>query len=148
MGQPLQRSGISEVITSSPFEHTHSVHLVNLLVLVLGVLAALLLFEDSLAVLIKLKSSDDTVAWVDWNVGLLTVGLLLNDFLNVNASASAVDRVDFAFVVTEAADHDLDLVALADWDGADLVLVTELAGKVAAHHDSADAAWGGEVGLS
>lgn len=99
--------------------------------LVLGDTGALLLLEDGLAVLVKFKGGDHTVAGVHGDLSLLTVGLFLNDFLNVNASAFAVDGVDFAFVVLEAADHDLDLVTLAHGHGANLVLVSEILGKVA-----------------
>ena len=50
-----------------------SVHLAHLLVLVLLGVFSLLLFKDGLAVLVKLEGSDDTVAGVDWDLGLLTV---------------------------------------------------------------------------
>lgn len=63
--------------------------------LVLAGSAALLLFEDGLAVFIKLESSDGAVAGVDGELSCLAVFLLLYDFLNVNASASAVDGEDF-----------------------------------------------------
>ena len=71
-----------------------SVHLAHLLVLVLAGGSALLLLEDGLAVLVKLEGGDRAVAGVDGDLSLLTVGLLLYDFLNVNASASAVDGQD------------------------------------------------------
>jgi len=125
-----------------------SVHLAHLLVLVLLSVLLLLLVKNSLAVLVKLEGSDDTVAGVDWDLGLLTVGLLSYDFLNVNASASAVDSLDLAFARLEVASDNLDLVSLADGDGADLVLVLEVLGEVGGHHNSADAAWGSEVRLS
>ena len=125
-----------------------SVHLVYLLVLFLVVNSACLSLEHLLAVAVELEGSDHAVAWVNWDVGLLTVGLLLNDFLNVNASASAVDTLDLALVTLELADDNLDLVVLAHGEGTDLLLVAELLGKVAGHHNSADAAWGSEVGLS
>jgi hypothetical protein len=119
-----------------------------LLVLFLVVNSACLSLEHFLAVTVKLEGSDHTVAGVHWDVGLLTVGLLLNDFLNVNASASAVDTLDLALVTLELADDDLDLVVLADWKGTDLLLVAELLREVAGHQNSADAAWGSEVCLS
>ena len=103
-----------------------SVHLAHLLVLVLLSVSLLLLFKDGLAVLVKLESGNDTVAGVDWDLRLLTVGLLSSDFLNVNASASAVDGLDFALTGLEVASNNLDLVSLADWDRTDLVLVSEV----------------------
>lgn len=114
----------------------------------LVVTSALLLLEDALAVLVELEGGDFAVAGVDGDLGLLTVDLLLNDFINVNASASAVDGDDLAFGTLEGAVHDLDLVTLADGHGANVVLVLEVFGEVAGHHDSADTAGGGEVRLS
>jgi hypothetical protein len=125
-----------------------SVHLAHLLVLVLAGSSTLLLLEDGLAVLVKLKGGDSAVAGVDGDLSLLTVGLLLYDFLNVNASASAVDGLDLALTTLLGASQDLDLVTLADGHGAHAVLVFEVLGEVGAHHDSADAAGSGEVGLS
>ena len=125
-----------------------SVHLAHLLVLVLAGGSALLLLEDGLAVLVKLEGGDRAVAGVDRDLSLLTVGLLLYDFLNVNASASAVDGLDLALTTLLGASQDLDLVALADGNGTHAVLILEVLGEVGAHHDSAHAAGGGEVGLS
>ena len=78
----------------------------------------------------------------------MTVGFLSSDFLNVNASASAVNSLDLAFTSFEVASNNLDLVSLADGDGADLVLVLEVLGEVGGHQNSADAAGGSEVRLS
>ena len=126
---------------------TRSVHLVKLLVLVLSG-NALLLFEDAFAVFIKLESGDHAVGWVDGDLGLLTVRLLFNDFLNVNASASAVHGLDFAFLTLEVADDDLDLVTFADGDGAHFILGFQFSGEVSAHHNTTHAAGGSEIGLS
>lgn len=95
-----------------------SVHLAHLLVLVLLGVLLLLLVKNGLSVLVKLEGGDDTVAGVDGDLGLLTVGLLSYDFLNVNASASAVDSLDLAFTRLEVASNNLNLVSLADGDGA------------------------------
>ena len=111
-----------------------SVLLVNLRVLLVG--ASLLALEDLLAVGVELKGGDSDVAWVDGDLSLLTVGLLLNDFLNVNASASAVDGVDLALDVLVGAVHDADLVVLAHGEGSHLVLVLQVLGQVRAHHDA------------
>lgn len=116
--------------------------------LVLAGSSALLLLEDGLTVLVELEGGDSAVARVDGDLSLLTVGLLLYDFLNVNASASAVDGLDLALTTLLGASRDLDLVTLADGHGTNAVLVLEVLGEVGAHHDSTDAAGSGEVGLS
>ena len=103
-----------------------SVHLAHLLVLVLSAFLLLLLIKNSLSVFVQLECGNDTVAGVDWNLGLLAVELLPHDFLNVNASASAVDGLDFAFTSLEVTSHNLDLIALTHWDGADLVLIVKV----------------------
>ena len=126
---------------------SRSVHFVNLLVLIVGNLAVLVL-KGGLAALVELKSGDHAVAGVDGELGLLTVLLLLNDFLNVNASASAVDGLNLTLGVLLVTNDNLDLVALADGEGADIVLVDKVLGEPAAHHDSTDTAGGGEIGLS
>jgi len=125
-----------------------SVHLAHLLVLVLLGVLLLLLVEDSLAVLVQLESSDNAVAGVNGDLGLLTVGLLSHDFLNVNASASAVNSLDLALTRLKVATHNLDLVTLADGNGADLILVHKVLREVGGHHNSADAAGSSEVRLS
>ena len=140
---PAHRGGVKVANSSS----SRSVHFVNLLVLIVGNLAVLVL-KGGLAALVKLESGDNAVAGVDGKLGLLTVLLLLNDFLNVNASASAVDGLNLTLGLLLVADHNLDLIALADGEGADIVLVDKILGEPAAHHDSTDTAGGGEIGLS
>ena len=125
-----------------------SVHLARLLVLVLAGSGALLLFEDRLAVLVELEGSDSAVAGVDWDLGLLTVGLLLYDFLNVNASASAVNGLNLAFATFEVTSQDFDLVTLADGQSTNIILVLKILGEMAGHQNSADTAWGCEVCFS
>jgi len=100
-----------------------SVHLAHLLVLVLAGGSALLPLEDGLAVLVELERGDRAVAGVDRDLSLLTVSLLLYDFLNVNASASTVDSLDLALTTLLGASQDLDLVALADGNGTHAVLI-------------------------
>jgi hypothetical protein len=126
----------------------HSVHLAHLLVLVLGGSGSLLALKEGLAVLVELKGNDGAVAGVDWDVCLLSVELLLDDLLNVNASASAVHGGDLTLTALVGASENLDRVALTDGDGADRVLVLEVLVEVAGHHDAADAGGGGEVSLA
>ena len=92
--------------------------------LFLGTTGSLLAGEDSLAVLVKSKCSDDNVRWVNWEVGLLTVSLFLHDFLNVDAPLSAVDFSYFAFTVLVWSTHDFDGVTVANGDAADIVFLS------------------------
>ena len=92
--------------------------------LFLGTTGSLLAGEDSLAVFVKSKCSDDNVGWVNWEVGLLTVSLFLHDFLNVDAPFSAVDFSYFAFTVLVGSTHDFDGVTVANGDAADIVFLS------------------------
>lgn len=116
--------------------------------LVLAGSRALLLFEDAFAVLVELEGSDHAVAGVDGDLGLLTVELVSHDFLNVNASASAVNGLNFALTTLVVASQDLDLVTDANGDGANFVLVLQIFREMGGHHNSAHAAGSGEVSFS
>ena len=70
--------------------------------------------------------------------GLLTVGLLSDDFLDVESPSLSVDSLDLALSALEGAAHDLHGVTLADGDGADLVLGSELLAQVTTHDLSSD----------
>ena len=69
----------------------------------------------------------------------LTVGLLSDDFFDVEGTSLSVDGLDLAFSSLEGAAHDLHGVALADGDGADLVLGLEILAQVTTHDLSSDA---------
>ena len=60
---------------------------------------------------------------MDWNVRLLAVGLLFDDFLNVNAPSSAVNFSYFAFTILVGSTHDLNSVSVADGDAANIVFL-------------------------
>ena len=92
--------------------------------LFLGTAGSLLAGEDCLAVFVKSKRSDDHVGWVDWEVGLLSVGLFFHDLLNVDAPLPAVDFSYFALAVLVGAAHDLDGVAVAHGNAADIVFLS------------------------
>ena len=94
--------------------------------LFLGTAGSLLAGEDSLAVLVKSKRSDDHVGGVDWEVGLLAVGLFLHDFLNVDAPLSAVNLNDLAFFACLFTALDLDGISVADWNTARLIFASKL----------------------
>ena len=85
---------------------------------------------------------------MDWDLSLLTVGLLLYDFLNVNACASAVNGLNLAFTTFKVASQDFDLVTLADGQSTNIILVLKILGEMARHQNSADTAWSCEVSFS
>ena len=90
-----------------------SVHLFHL-VLVAGV--ALLAGEEGLAVLIESEVGDLHVGGVDGDLSLLTVRLLFDEFLNVNAPPASVNFSDFALAILVGATDDLDGVSVPDRD--------------------------------
>ena len=67
-----------------------------------------------------------------------TVGLLSDDLFDVEAPFLSVDSLDLALTALAGAAHDLDGVALADGDSADVVLSAEILVQVAAHDLSSD----------
>ena len=85
---------------------------------------------------------------MDGDLGLLSVGLLLDEFLNVNAPFAAINFSDFALTVFVGSTDDLDSVTIANRDGAGLVLGGELLAKLGRHHSSTDGRGGGEVCLA
>ena len=99
-----------------------SVHLGHLLVLVSS--DSLLSFEEGLAVLVELERGDKNIGSVDGELSLLSVGLLLHTFLNVEAPTSAVHGLDLTVTVLEGSTHDLDLVTLPHGDGSHVVLLS------------------------
>ena len=108
-----------------------SVHLFHL-VLVASV--SLLTGEEVLAVLVKSKVCDNAVARVNGDFSLLSVHLLLHEFLNVDAPSAAVNFSDFAFTVLVGSANDLDGVSISDGDGPGLVLGGKLLAQLSRHH--------------
>ena len=123
----------------------HSVHLIYL---VLAVSVSLLTLKDSLAVLVETESGDLHVGGVDGDVGLLSVRLLFNEFLNVNAPSAPVNFSDFALAVLVGATHDLDRVSVPHWDRASQVLLGQFFAELGRHHLSTDGGGGSEVRLA
>ena len=78
----------------------------------------------------------------------ITVGLLLGDFLYMNAPLLTIDCADLAFSAFESSSHDLDSVALADRDGAHFILGLQILTQVAAHDLSSEVGGSTEMGLS
>ena len=69
----------------------------------------------------------------------LTVGLISDDFLDVEAPPSAVDRENLAFATLEGSTHDSDGVALPHGDGSNVVLSPEILAQMTTHDLSPDA---------
>ena len=59
----------------------------------------------------------------------------------------SVDGLDLALTTLEVATHDLDGVTLADGNGADFVLGSQILAQMAAHDLSPDVRGSREVGL-
>ena len=78
--------------------------------------------EEGLAVLVETQVRNNAIAGVNRDLGLLSVGLLLHELLNVNAPFAAVNFSDFALTVLVGSADDLDGVTVANGDGAGLVL--------------------------
>ena len=79
---------------------------------------------------------------------LLSITLLSDDFLNVDAPSSAVDGLHLTFSTLVGTAHDLNLITLSDGDGTDVVLLFKICRQVTAHELSSDAGRSGEVCLS
>lgn len=78
-----------------------------------------------------------------------TVSLFTLDTLDVADELSSVTFQDLAgllSLVVTTGDH--DLIVLADWDGADVVLLAQLLAQWGAHDLSADVRWRGEMSLT
>merc|ERR1719199_2058116 len=118
----------------------------------LGLLRSVLSGEEGLSRLVELQLSDFTVGWVNWDLNLLSVLLILDDLFNMDAPSSSVDGKNLSRFVLNSTfgttTFNLDRVSLSYWDGSAVVLGPKLLAQVAAHHLSSKAAWGGEVGLS
>ena len=70
-----------------------------------------------------MKLGDDDLRWVDAQWDGLAGGLLADDALDVDDILEAVDGGDLSLTALVGATDNGDLIILADWDGADLVLL-------------------------
>lgn len=73
-----------------------------------------------------MKLGDDDLGWVDAQWNGLAGGLLADDALDVDDILEAVDGGDLSLTALVGATDNGDLIILADWDGADLVLLLGL----------------------
>ena len=109
---------------------------------------SLLAVEEVFAVLVEAQGGDDAVAGVDRDLGLLSVRLLLDELLNVDAPFAAVNFSDFALTILVGSADDLDSVTVADRDGAGLILSRKFLAQLGRHHAATDGGGRREVGLS
>ena len=122
-----------------------SVHLFHLVLVASG---SLLAVEEGLAILVKSEVGDDAVGGVDGDLSLLSVHLLLDELLNVDAPFTTVNFSDLALTVLVGSTDDLDGVTIADGDGAGLILGGELLAELGRHHSASQGRGCGEVSLS
>lgn len=103
----------------------------------LGEVVSVLAGEEGLAVFVEVELGDDHVRGLDADhLGLASL-VLAGGALNVDDPLAAVHAGDLALDLAEATGDDADLVVLADRDGTDVVLVSELLRQRGAHADSA-----------
>lgn len=126
----LQPCNLLSLWESNECEHC-SVHLFHL-VLVTSV--SLLAVEKGLAVLVETKVGHNAVAGVDGDLGLLSVHLLLNQLLNMDAPFATVNFSDFALTVLVGPTDDFDGVAITNGNRAGLVLRGQLFAQLGGHH--------------
>ncbi len=69
---------------------------------------------------------------------IVTVGLLSDDLFDVESPSLSVDGLNLTLSALELATHDLDGVTLADGNGANFVLGSQILAQVAAHDLSPD----------
>ena len=108
--------------------HTTTNHLIDILhglnflfsELALVTLAAALALQESLAILIELELGDDNLGGIDANGNRHSICLFTGESLDVDDPFLAVHSGDLALAALEATTDHLDLIVLADGDGADL----------------------------
>lgn len=110
--------------------------------LLLDLAAGLDALQYALTVLVELQLGDDDLGWVDTDGDGLTRGLLADDTLDVHDVLETVYGGDLALTALVGSANDGDFVVLSDWDGADVVLLTELLAERCAHDGASDAGWG------
>ena len=61
---------------------------------------------------------------MNWNVCLLTVGLLFDDFLNMDAPPSAVNLSYLTLTILVGSTHDFDRVSMTNRDAAHAIFLS------------------------
>merc|ERR1719160_2000639 len=134
-------------IANSPCLNGRSLRHISVRVLALR-LAAVLPFQKSLAVLVKLKLGDDHLRWTDANLHSLTIRLVARDALDMDDPLLAVHLRDLSLAVVVVTARDLHLVILANRHRANVVLVPKLLRQRGRHEDAPLAGGGLEVRLA
>lgn len=109
---------------------------------------SLLATKECLAVLVETQVGDHDIGGVDWELGLLAVDLLFDDFLNVDAPSATVDLGHLAFATLVGSAHHFDGVSVAHRDASSLVLLNQFLAQVTRHQLAADGGWRAEIRLS
>jgi hypothetical protein len=107
-----------------------------------------LTFEDSKTALVQLEVGDNDLGGRDTNGCSGTVNLLAGDTVNVDNPLLTVDLDDLTFTTLVGTADNHNFVILANGDGTNAVLFTELLGQRGAHDLTANIGGGGKVSLS
>ena len=95
---------------------------------------------------------DLAVRWVNWNLNLLSVLLVSDDLLDVDAPSSSIDGEDLTSLALDTTlggtDFDRNSISLSNWDRSAVIFASEFLAQVAAHHLSSQTAWSGEMSFS
>ena len=114
----------------------------------MGVLSS----KDCFSIFVKFQLGDFTVGWVNGDLDLRSVLLVLDHFLNMDAPSASVNGEHLSGLAFHSVFGgsllDEDGVSLSDWERSDTVLSLQFFAHVTAHHLSSQATVGGEVGLS
>lgn len=108
--------------------------------------------EKSFSRFIEFQLGDFAVGWVNWDLNLLSVLLISDDLLNVDAPSSSIDGEDLTSLALNTTFGGTDLnrnsISLSDWDRSAVIFASEFLAQVATHHLSSQAAWSGEMSFS
>ena len=85
---------------------------------------------------------------MDRNLSLLSVDLFLDNFVDVDAETTSVNRHHLTLTLLVVTTENFDGVSLAHGDGANLVLGAEVLGQMGRKKLSTEAGGAGKVGLS
>merc|ERR1711924_14027 len=104
------------------------------------------------SIFVKFQLGDFTVGWVDGDLDLRAVLLVLDHFLDMDAPSASVNGEDLtrlAFdTVFSASFLDEYSVSLSDWERSTIILGLQFFARVAAHHLSSQAAVSREMSFS
>ena len=85
---------------------------------------------------------------MDGNLGLLSVHLLFDELLDVDAPLATVYLSHLSFTILEGSTNNFDGVSITNWDRAGLILCSKFFAELSGHHSSARGRGGGEICLA